>query len=161
MFLSINRGAVQRGEYGIEEFEHEVSEFDSFDAWLEAYEAYSDRVHLAIWRKANGILNWFDHNLESVKNQEKVDNPDRDGVWNCKLYPVTKAECEKLLEDCTRVWKTKEIPNDLQRTNGFFFGSQKIDDLYWEDIDYTVDVLTEKLDTIDWDSDRVYFHISY
>ena len=161
MWLSINKGAVKRGEIGVPVFDRDIREFASFEELMDAYGKYQKKVHLAVWRKASGILNWFDHNLESVKNQKQLKDPVREGVQNYVLYPVTKAEYEKLLEDCNKVWKSKDVPEDMKPVPGFFFGSQLVDEGYWEDVEYTIETLTKKKETIDWDNDIIYFHINY
>lgn len=123
---------------------------------------------ICYWRKANAILNWFDHNLESVKQQEipeKTGVLDREGVRNTTPYRVKKEELEKLLSDCKKLLAgdrtAASIPRDLQRVSGFFFGSTLIDDWYWEDIQDTVKMLEEELPEIDWDNDIVEFSIWY
>lgn len=161
MWLSINKGATKRGERGVPEFDRDIREFASLDDWMNACEKYREKVHLAVWRKASGILNWFDHNLESVKNQEQLKEPVREGVQNYVVYPVTKAEYDKLLEDCIKVWNSKDVPEDMMPVSGFFFGPRLADEGYWEDVKYTIEALTKKKDTIDWNNDKVYFHISY
>ena len=123
---------------------------------------------ICYWRKANAILNWFDHNLESVKQQEypkEMEILDREGVRSCTPYRVEKEELEKLLSDCKKLLNGERtadsIPEDLQRVSGFFFGSIEIDDWYWEDIQDTVKMLEKELPEIDWDNDIVEFLISY
>lgn len=119
---------------------------------------------VAYWRKASGILNWFDNNLSSVskKNAEMgSDSFDRDGVRNCIEYEVQKDEYFGLIEDCKEVLKTKEVPDDMVPIPGFFFGSTEVDDYYWEYINDTINQLEYYADEIDWDNDQVYFSIWY
>lgn len=124
-----------------------------------------EREEICYWRKANAILNWFDHNLNEVKNQNVEENENgfgREGVQNTTYYRVSKEECEKLLSDCKNLLANrKDIPNDLQPTSGFFFGNYEINDWYWDDIQDTVKMLEESLPNIDWDNDIVEFYIWY
>lgn len=123
------------------------------------------REEICYWRKANAILNWFDHNLESVKNQsvEEYDGKfPREGVQNCVYYVVTEEEYKKLIDACEKVLENKtEIPADLMPTQGFFFGTYGIDEWFWESIDYTAKTLKEALPDIDWNNDIVEFYIWY
>lgn len=146
------------------------------DMFLYRREKHSnDRTEFAYWRKANAILNWFDHNLDTVKRQEfDYDGKDkgeeykegrftREGVKNCAYYKVTKDEYHKLIDDCKQVLTLKEkpdkIPDDLKPCEGFFFGGKEVDEWYWGDIQDTIDMLTEK--EPDWENDILEFFIWY
>lgn len=123
---------------------------------------------ICYWRKANAILNWFDHNLESVKTQGNGP-ASREGVRNATDYIVTKKEYEKILDDCRRLLLLDyeyegtdgevPIPEDLLPMSGFFFGSQKLDEWFWCEIEATVGSLGAY--SVDWDNEIVEFWISY
>lgn len=86
------------------------------------------------WRKANAIHKWFVDNVQ-------------DGVDDCKEYYVPQSKMEELLELCKKV---KDNPNLaswlLPRQVGFFFGSDEYDDLYFRDIDDTIEILESALE---------------
>lgn len=78
------------------------------------------------WRKANAIHNWF---VQNVQN----------GNDDCKEYYVDRSKLEELLSIC------KSVLNDPSRSEellppraGFFFGSDKIDSWYWDDLKETI-----------------------
>lgn len=99
------------------------------------------------WRKANQIHNWFVRNVQ-------------DGEDDCKEYWVTKEKLQLLLSAVNTVLDSKGTTNEsavttewLPPTNGFFFGSQDIDRYYWEDLEYTKNIITEILQSLE-DSDE-------
>lgn len=86
------------------------------------------------WRKANAIHNWFVDNVQ-------------DGVDDCKEYYVSQSKMEELLELCKKVKENHDLASELlPRQAGFFFGSQEYDDLYFSDIDDTIEILESALE---------------
>jgi hypothetical protein len=128
---------------------------------------------LMYWRKANQIHGWFCNNTEEI-------------VADVKYY-VTKTDLEVLLETCKSVsdilekspkitkqvvggWKDGEeylvpvevydnnvIADILPPTQGFFFGSDTIDDYYKQDIDDTIKFLEEELSNCEEDAEFEYY----
>lgn len=86
------------------------------------------QVSVAYWRKANQIHQWF------------VDNCGR-GEDDCRPYYVSREHLQELLSTCLEVKARKhpDVANDLLPPQiGFFFGSDKVDEWYWEQIDDTI-----------------------
>ena len=83
------------------------------------------------WRKANSIHKWFVDNVQ-------------DGEDNCKEYYVSLEKLQKLKGIIKRILnapksKKKKLAEELlPPCDGFFFGSEKIDEYYW---DYLRDTL--------------------
>ena len=103
---------------------------------------------ICYWRKANQIRDWFSRTLDDFE-----DNGDT---------PVTKSDLELLLEDCKKVLKNHDLCDEvLPSSSGFFFGSTDYDEYYFNDIQFTVDKLTEILDTTDFDKYDVIYHEWY
>ena len=98
------------------------------------------------WRKANAIHGWF------------VDNAQK-GVDDCGYYELTKEILEKLLHVVEDVIETKNA-EALSPRDGFFFGSNDIDDWYWEDLKATVKILKKVL-AADWNKHRFFYHSSW
>lgn len=91
------------------------------------------RAKAAYWRKANAIHGWFVDNVQ-------------DGDDNCREYYVDFDDIKTLLELCEQVRADKSKAAELlPPRNGFFFGSDQINDDYWQDIDDTIKQLTEAL----------------
>lgn len=87
------------------------------------------------WRKANAIHKWFVDNIQ-------------DGEDDCKRYYVETAALFALKEVIEKVLEnpTEEVIMELlPPTDGFFFGSTKIDDSYFMDLKYTQEQLTKIL----------------
>lgn len=87
----------------------------------------------AYWRKANAIHKWFVDNVQ-------------DGNDDCGDYYVSEEKLSQLLATCKQL---KESPGDgeelLPTQPGFFFGSTDYDEWYFQDLDYTIERLTELL----------------
>jgi len=128
---------------------------------------------LMYWRKANQIHGWFCNNTEEI-------------VADVKYY-VTKTDLEVLLETCKSVieilntapkvttqvvggWKDGEqymvdveaydsdvLQEILPPTQGFFFGSDTIDDYYKQDIIDTIKFLEEELPDCEEDAEFEYY----
>jgi hypothetical protein len=130
---------------------------------------------VAYWRKANQIHGWFCNNCEEV-------------VADVKYY-VTRENLEELLETCKKViglldnskkttkkvvsgwsggeqmfedievYDTEDILEILPPTQGFFFGSDSIDEWYKKDIEDTIKILEDELSipTIGYGADYEYY----
>lgn len=114
--------------------------------------------HVGYWRKANAIHNWFVENVQ-------------DGVDNCQKAYVSYKDLEALKEACEatkrildqvpsatveddyKVWPQQlELP--LVPTEGFFFGSTKIDSWFYRDLEDTIKIIE------DLDKEGIYYYQS-
>lgn len=127
-------------------------ESDSFADLLKAAElepsdideGYSSAIvsfKVGYWRKANSIHAWFVKNVQSEKD-------------DCDEYYVSRKNLETLKLTCLEVLKDLNKAKDLlPPQEGFFFGSQHIDQGYKEDLEKTVAIIdrcqSDKL--TDWD----------
>ena len=85
------------------------------------------------WRKANSIHYWF---VQNVQN----------GDDDCKEYYVSREKLESLIGVCEEVLADPSKADDLLPiAQGFFFGSTKIDDWYWDDIKETIGTIRRLL----------------
>jgi hypothetical protein len=95
-------------------------------------------VEFAYWRKANAIHNWF------VKNVQ-------DGEDDCKETYLEKADVQKLLYVVNEVLRDNTKASELLPTSsGFFFGDTSYSENYFNQLEYTKDVLTKLIDK--WDT---------
>lgn len=131
---------------------------------------------LMYWRKANQIHGWFTQNTNEVVADV--------------TYSVTKTDLEVLLETCKKVveilesspkitkkvdggWENGEkylvdvevydnevLEDILPPTQGFFFGSDTIDDYYKDEIVRTIDFLENELPNCN-NSDEFEYHASW
>lgn len=105
------------------------------DPSVDIYGAYVS-VNAAYWRKANQIHQWFVNNVQG-------------GDDNCGEYYVSDEQLEELRSTCNEILANKEdkvfAEDLLPPANGFFFGSDQIDEYYYDDIQYTADRLKELL----------------
>lgn len=95
-------------------------------------------VEAMYWRKANAIHKWF------------VDNVQK-GVDDCGYYYVSRDDIMSLLDTVIETLDSRDSSN-LPPQSGFFFGSTKADNWYWEDLENTRDALETILNsyTDDW-----------
>lgn len=91
------------------------------------------RTLVGYWRKANAIHKFFVDNVMGGKDE-------------CYPHQFEPDVLEKLLDLCKQVKKNHKLaPSLLPTQSGFFFGSYEYDQWYFEDIDYTIKILTEVL----------------
>lgn len=91
------------------------------------------------WRKANAIHNWFVENVQG-------------GVDDCEKYYVSTDNLKSLLDTVNTVLdsiKSESSPETakslLPTTEGFFFGSKSYDEWYFQDLEYTKEILESAL----------------
>ena len=86
------------------------------------------------WRKVNAIHQWF---VDNVQN----------GDDNCEEYYVTRETLEKLITTIEHVLENKDDAEKLlPTTEGFFFGSDEMDDYYWDQLHETRWTLKEAIE---------------
>lgn len=100
---------------------------------------------IGYWRKANQIHNWFVQNVQ-------------DGEDDCMEHRVSREQFQSLLDDVNTVLNARDTPEEksaiedlLPPTSGFFFGSNEIDDWYWQDVETTKHLIQSVLDEMDED----------
>jgi len=99
-------------------------------------------LSVGYWRKANQVHGWFVNNCGG-------------GVDECQRMYVTREHLTDLLNTCLTVKAGgAEVAAELlPPSDGFFFGSNEIDEWYWQDIDNTIEQLGRILEQVpaDWD----------
>lgn len=91
------------------------------------------------WRKANHIHMWMVNNIQ-------------DGEDDCKEYQIYEEQIGYLLATCKQVKEDHSLAESLLPTgSGFFFGSTDYDEGYYQDVDYTIEVLEQALKEIEED----------
>ena len=85
--------------------------------------------------KANAIHNWF---VQTLANGEDNCQP----IY-CTIDDLQKllAICEHIMAEPTEDFRSELAAKLLPPCEGFFFGSTKIDEDYWEDLKYTIEIL--------------------
>lgn len=108
-------------------------ELSEFEKEIENVNFPSKQVNtdyqVGYWRKANAIHNWFVENCA-------------EGIDDCKDIEVSVEQAKDLLNLCNKVLADHSLAKEeLPTTSGFFFGSDKYDEWYFEDIEYTKSIL--------------------
>jgi hypothetical protein len=104
---------------------------------------------VAYWRKANQIHRWF---VENVQHGED----------NCEPYYCDHEKLRELLDKVNHVLAHRdEAEHELPTERGFFFGSSEYDEWYFEDLEYTREMLTELLAAPDANEADYYYRASW
>lgn len=145
---------------------------------LDMYLSSNKRGEVMYWRKANHIHGWFERNFNGVKNLRRHSiscESLEDLLMDCILVKDSLIAGGTLLKDTVieegfkdgeRYQKVEPRPHFkntkvamelLPPMEGFFFGSSLIDEYYLEDIQETIEKLTELLNTRE-KHERFYYH---
>lgn len=126
--------------------EHLITKDDPLDRGISIKEVVAE---IAYWRKANAIHGWF------------VDNC-QDGVDECQEAYVDRSKLEKLLDIVTKVLNDNSLAAELlPPTEGFFFGSDQIDEWYIQDLKFTKERLELILNEPTFQSWDFYYQSSW
>ena len=134
------------------------------------------------WRKANEIHNWFVENVQDGEDDccyhrevtkqvlEKLLDVCNKVLASCKLV---NGKIENgynfdenghripTLEDGKYVKDPSVAEELLPTTSGFFFGGTSYDEYYVEDIENTIDIITQVLETTDFEREMIYYVSSW
>lgn len=130
-----------------------------YHEYMGEIDTYSIFDQLARIVKANHIFNWF---IKNIMN----------GVVNKDFYEITKENLISLLNDCNKVVSVlannngKYIVNEavakeympLMEERGMFFGTDKYDNIYAEQIIEVVNIINNILETTDFEKETIYFN---
>jgi len=107
---------------------------------------------IGYWRKANAIHKWFVEHCA-------------DGVDNCQDIYVSVQKAKDLLNACNEVIADHSLAkSELPTQDGFFFGSTKYDEYYYEDIVYTKEILEKVIAFVESEEGqhyRIIYHASW
>ena len=138
-YRDVNRSLI---EVYAPEYIDRSSVWDTF-SWKSIFQ------DIAYWRKANQIHKWFVDNIQN-------------GNDDCGSYIVTKEQLERLLSICKHVKANPDSAwKHLQTQSGFFFGSTEYDQLYWDEIDHTINTLETVLNETDFNNWIVFYTSSW
>lgn len=110
-----------------------------------------ESIDVGYWRKANHIHNWF---VENVQND----------VDDCGEYTVSPSQLIQLLNLCQQLHDTKDpelAEKLLPTTEGFFFGSTDYDEDYFDDIEETINILTDVLGKTNFNTEEIVYASSW
>lgn len=98
------------------------------------------RIEAAYWRKANQIHKWFVDNVQG-------------GEDKCEPHYVSRDQLKELRDLCQQVLDFQHLATEkLPPQTGFFFGSDTVDEYYWQDLEQTVKMLDSALELPEaWD----------
>ena len=95
-------------------------------------------VTVGYWRKANAIHNWFVKNVQGSND-------------DCRQYYVSPDHLKELRRICKlalfdyNAGDFESAAKTLPPTEGFFFGSTKLDDGYKADLEHTIELINRCL----------------
>ena len=82
------------------------------------------------WRKANAIHGWFVQNIQRGKD-------------DCGEYFVPFEKLVELRNLCKSILRDTNLVTLLPPTEGFFFGSDKVDHYYYQDLEETIRIINK------------------
>lgn len=92
------------------------------------------KIEAGYWRKANAIHKWFVDNVQG-------------GDDDCGNYYVSREQLEELKKLCQQVLDFRHLAAEkLPPQVGFFFGSDKVDEYYFQDLEQTVKIINDCLE---------------
>ena len=108
---------------------------------------------IGYWRKANHIHKWFVVHVQG-------------GEDDCEKYEVTKSNLLDLKTVCEEVLSLKgkdegRIEEILPTTSGFFFGGTEYDEYYFSDVEETIRIINNVLETTDFEKELVVYQSSW
>lgn len=107
-------------------------------------------VELMYWRKANAIHKWFVDNVQAGEDDCQRSSVDKEDLQH--LYNII----EQILKDRTSEAAIALLPPQ----SGFFFGSNAIDEYYWDTLETTKEAL-EKILAANLDGWDIYYQASW
>jgi len=105
---------------------------------LDMYLREKQTVTIHSWRKANAIHGWIVSNWG-----------DEDNCTPIHLPMQAIVDLRDVCAEVVRVGTTEVAEELLPPTPGFFFGSNEVDDWYWENVKETLAFLNELISTSD------------
>lgn len=110
-------------------------------------------IHLDIkvgyWRKANAVHNWFVTNVQN-------------GEDDCKMHYVDREQLAELVMLCDKVLAQPDTaPELLPATSGLFFGSEYYDEYYLEQLEDTVEMISDILQNPNLDDYDFHYQSSW
>jgi hypothetical protein len=117
-----------------------LDQFILIDSESEEYE-----YHIVIsWRKRNQIHGYFDRLFDEVEN--------------CEAYPVSIEQLEKLIDTCRKVLENHDLAEELLPvTGGIFFGNYEYNDLYFNQVEETMENLENLIKIHDGKTQYYYY----
>lgn len=118
---------------------------------LDIFITRKKRSQIGYFRKVNFLVRFFEKRGFDVEHQTPL--------------AIKKEDVEELLSKCEEVLKDPPRGSELLPTmSGFFFGSTKYDEYYYEDVksvrDYIKNKLLPEFDTLESD-ENIYFETCY
>lgn len=140
-----------------------------------------NKEEIGYWRKANQIHNWFVNHV-----QDGEDDCDYHNEVTKEILEELLDTCKTVLASCElvdgkiqngeRFENGKWIPamvdgkyvkdpsvamKLLPTASGFFFGGTNYDEWYVDDIKNTIDIITQALETTDFENEMIYYVSSW
>ena len=107
------------------------------------------KYQIGYWRKANAVHKFF------------VDNC-AEGVDDCREMYVSEETLSDLLDKCNEILADHDKASEILPTeNGFFFGSTDYDEWYFQDIEYTKNLIEKVLKFINEQAEKKNYYSVY
>lgn len=119
----------RRNCYDLDSSTPELQSIKSLMPESEPFAISSIEYRLGYWRKANAIHRWFVDNVQEGRDE-------------CQESWVSIEDLERLLDIIDKVLAEHTLAEELLPTSsGFFFGNTDYDDGYFQDLEYTKQII--------------------
>ncbi len=138
-------------------------------------------TEVGYWRKANQIHNWFVENIQNGEDDcsyhrevtkedlEELLDVCHEVLCNCELvdgeicngYTYDDGNRVPIMAEGKYVKDPSVAEMLLPSSSGFFFGGTDYDEYYVEDLRNTMDIITQILETTDFDTEMIYYISSW
>lgn len=96
-----------------------------------------ESYQVGYWRKANAIHHWIVENCAH-------------GVDECQIIFVSAENLKKLRDVCESVLNDHSVAASILPTaSGFFFGGREYDEYYFDEVEYTKELLDKVIDFLE------------
>ena len=139
------------------------------------------KEEVGYWRKANQIHKWFVENIQDGVDdcdyhREVTEEDLRELLHTCRMvlnscklvdgqicngYTFENGQKVPIMEDGKYVVDPTVAKELLPSTSGFFFGGTDYDEWYVEDIKNTINIITNVLETTDFETQMIYYRSSW
>lgn len=142
---------------------------------------YLSTEEIGYWRKANQIHSWFVNHVQDGEDDcdyhnevtkeilEELLDTCKTVLASCELVDGKIQNGERfengkwipIMEDGKYVKDPSVAMKLLPTTSGFFFGGTNYDEWYVDDIKNTIDIITQALETTDFENEMIYYVSSW
>lgn len=110
-------------------------------------DTYRYRHEVGYFRKHNALHQWMVDNVQ-------------DGVDQCQCVKLEHEVLSQLLVLVQAALALRDA-SIIPPASGFFFGSTDVDEMYWDKMSQTYEILQDIINTTDFDNESIFYQSSW